>query len=32
LKHFLAGGFRVRGDLRYFSDLAMEIGILENPL
>ena len=32
LKHFLAGGFRVRGDLRYFSDLALELGILENPL
>ncbi len=32
LKHFLAGGFRVRGDLRYFSNLAVEIGILENPL
>jgi hypothetical protein len=32
LKHFLAGGFRVRGDLRYFSDLALEMGILTNPL
>jgi len=32
LKHFLAGGFRVRGDLRYLSDLALEMGILENPL
>jgi predicted lipid carrier protein YhbT len=29
---FLAGGFRVRGDLRYLSDLAMELGILEAPL
>jgi hypothetical protein len=25
--HFLAGGFRVRGDLRYLSDLAVELGI-----
>jgi len=32
LKRFLAGGFRVRGDLRYFSDLAVELGILKNPL
>jgi hypothetical protein len=32
LKHFLAGGFRVRRDLRYFSDLALEMGILQNPL
>ena len=29
---FLAGGIRVRGDLRYFSDLAMELGILKEPL
>lgn len=32
LKHFLAGGFRVRGDLRYFSDLALELGLLKDPL
>jgi hypothetical protein len=32
LKRFLAGGFRVRGDLRYFSDLAFELGVLKNPL
>ena len=30
--HFLAGGFRVRGDLRYLSDLALELGILDEPL
>lgn len=29
---FLAGGLRIRGDLRYFSDLAMELGILDEPL
>ena len=29
---FLAGGFRVRGDLRYLSDLALELGILKEPL
>jgi hypothetical protein len=29
---FLAGGFRIRGDLRYFSDLALELGILKEPL
>jgi|ERR1051325_5610726 hypothetical protein len=32
LAHFLAGAFRVRGDLRYFSDLALELGILKRPL
>jgi hypothetical protein len=31
-KQFLAGGFRVRGDLHYISDLAMELGILKEPL
>jgi putative sterol carrier protein len=31
-KQFLAGGIRVRGDLRYLSDLAMELGILDEPL
>jgi hypothetical protein len=31
-KEFLAGGFRVRGDLRYLSDVAMELGILKSPL
>ena len=29
---FLAGGLRVRGDLRYFSDLALELGIISEPL
>lgn len=29
---FLAGGFRVRGDLTYFSDLAVELGILKEPI
>ncbi len=29
---FLSGGLRVRGDLRYLSDLAMELGILKEPL
>jgi len=29
---FLAGGIRVRGDLRYLSDLAMELGIIKEPL
>lgn len=29
---FMAGGLRVRGDLRYLSDLALELGILEEPL
>jgi hypothetical protein len=31
-EQFLAGGFRVRGDLRYLSDLALELGILKEPL
>ncbi len=29
---FLAGGIRVRGDLRYFSNLALELGIISEPL
>lgn len=29
---FLAGAFRLRGDLRYFSDLALELGIIKEPL
>jgi hypothetical protein len=32
LKQFLVGGIRIRGDLRYFSDLALELGILDAPL
>jgi hypothetical protein len=31
-KQFLAGGLRVRGDLRYLSDLALELGLLKEPL
>jgi len=29
---FLAGGFRVRGDLRYLSDVALELGLIKEPL
>jgi hypothetical protein len=29
---FLAGGLRLRGDLGYFSELAVEMGILQEPL
>ena len=29
---FLAGGFRVRGDLRYLSDIALELGLIKEPL
>ena len=29
---FLEGGLRVRGDLRYLSNLATELGLLEAPL
>jgi hypothetical protein len=29
---FLTGGIRVRGDLRYLSDLALELGIITSPL
>jgi hypothetical protein len=31
-RQFLAGGFRIRGDLRYASDLALELGYIEQPL
>jgi hypothetical protein len=31
-RQFLAGGIRVRGDLRYLSDLALELGIIKEPL
>ncbi len=31
-KVFFAGGLRVRGDLRYLSDLGMELGILKEPI
>lgn len=30
--HFLAGGFRVKGDIKYISDLAMELGLLKQPI
>lgn len=32
VKQFLAGGIRVRGNLRYFSEVAVELGILDKPL
>ncbi len=32
VKQFYAGGIRIRGDLRYFSDVAVELGILKQPL
>jgi len=31
-KQFYAGAFRVRGHLRYLSDLALELGIIAFPL
>jgi len=31
-KQFLAGGIRIRGDIRYLSDLAMDLGILDEPI
>ena len=31
-EQFLAGGLRVWGDLRYLSDLALELGVLKEPL
>lgn len=31
-EQFLAGGFRVRGDLRYLSEIALELGIIKEPL
>jgi hypothetical protein len=30
-KVFLAGGLRVRGDLRYLSELAVDLGLLDEP-
>lgn len=32
VKQFLTGGLRIRGNLRYFSALAVELGILKQPL
>jgi hypothetical protein len=29
---FLAGGFRLRGDMKYISDLAVELGLLTQPI
>jgi hypothetical protein len=29
---FMAGAFRVRGDLRYLSAVAVELGLLDRPL
>lgn len=31
-EQFLTGRFRVRGDLRYLSDIALELGFLKEPL
>ena len=31
-EQFFEGGLRVRGDLRYLSDLALELGILKSAL
>ncbi|MEU2032604.1 SCP2 sterol-binding domain-containing protein [Nocardia amamiensis] len=31
-RQFFKGGLRVRGNLRYLSDRAMEVGVLKNPL
>ena len=32
IKVFFTGGIRVRGDIRYASDLAVELGLLAEPL
>jgi hypothetical protein len=31
-EQFLAGGLRVRGDLRYLSDIGLELGLLKHAL
>ena len=31
-EEFLGGHFRVRGDLRYLSNVALELGIIKQPL
>jgi hypothetical protein len=31
-EQFFAGGFRVRGDLPYLSDIALELGLIKQPL
>ncbi len=32
VKQFLAGRMRIRGDLRYLSEMGVELGILDKPL
>ena len=32
LAEFASGSLRIRGDLNYFSELAVELGILKSPL
>ena len=32
VKEFLAGGIRIRGDIRLFSDLALELKLIDRPL
>lgn len=32
VKQFLDGGLRIRGNLRHFSDVAVELGLLKKPL
>jgi hypothetical protein len=32
VKQFLAGGMRVRGNLKYLSEVGVELGILDKPL
>lgn len=32
VRQFLAGGMRVRGNLRYLSEIGVELGILDKPL
>jgi hypothetical protein len=32
VKQFLVGGLRIRGDLRHFSDLALEMNLIDQPL
>jgi hypothetical protein len=32
LKQFAAGGLSIRGDLAHFSEIALELGIIDTPL
>lgn len=32
MQQFFAGGFRVRGDIRYLSDISLELGLIKQPL